>query len=166
MRRTFNITDVLRRLRLVRGPTEVYQQFNDYTITVGAARIPLSPPLSQGRFTVKLAVIQADLANAGIVTIGGPNVGLAIGTQLTAGLAVLWAASNEAMFQQRQLMGSIGAGFVPLLARTDEIPETVEAVTARFQLPKVLIDLNTHFCSANLAGQILRIQYTQEVEVP
>ncbi|MCP5101870.1 MAG: hypothetical protein GY950_00740 [bacterium] len=160
--RTFNIVDVLRRLRLVRGPTEVYQQFNDYTVTVGAARIPLSPIGSQGRFTCKLAVIQADLANAGIITVGGPNVGLGVGTQLTAGLAVLWAASSEAMFQQRALMGGLGAGLVPWMERAEEIEAAANQVT----MPKVLIDLNTHYCSANAAGQILRIQYTQDVEVP
>lgn len=160
--RTFNITDVLRRLRLVRGPAELYQQFNDYRLTVGVTRIPLSPLLSQGRFAVKLAIIQADLTNIGVINVGGPNVSATIGTELTAGLAVLWSASTEAMFQQKQLMGALGGGLVPWMTRVEEMDQA----RAGLRMPKILIDLNTHYCIASVANQVLRIQYTMDVEVP
>lgn len=73
---------------------EKYQRVHFYSFTCNAnVRLCLSP--NQARQPVRMFMIQADLANGGIINIADANVSLINGIQLDPGRAIQFSVSNE-----------------------------------------------------------------------
>jgi len=109
-------------------------------ITVGVAPMRLTPQ----RTPAFLIMPQASNANGGTICIGGPEVTIANGIEMTGGLAVLFASLPT----PQQLMGGMGFGMMPQIA-----PSTPLVVSF------LLFDMYDIWVVATAPLQTLRVMY-------
>jgi hypothetical protein len=158
--------DVLRRFRRPSsGPTEFYQRPHTYTIPVGVNRVCLAP---NGQHSPAITLlIQADLANAGIINIGDSNVSVRVGIQLDTGKAALFAPQLNPSNQP----GTLGTGISSYL---ENVPYSPDAAVSKSlgtalgsSIPiRVIIDIADFFAIADKGDQLLRVFWVESVALP
>ncbi len=157
------LRELLTRLRVKRGPVYFYQTWNTFSRTVGTTAVRLSP---SGSLICNVAIIQADLTNGGIVVVGGSNVAVGTGIQLTAGQAILFSSSPPGLMEQKMMMSSIGIGLLPWLTELDPMTQhEVIGVLSDQRMPRIVQDLDHVYAIASADNQILRVLYTQDVTI-
>jgi len=138
-----SIVDVLNNLHRAPGRRTVYYQtINNTDCVVGPAITPLVPI----KIICDEVFVQADMANLGVIEIGGLALGAANGIQLDAGAAVVF--------------NPISVGGQP-----GWLGQQVTGMTERMggysQGPRVVFNLADLRVFASLPAQLLRITYMQ-----
>lgn len=140
-------------------PYEVYIRPHNYSLLIGTAQLCIVN--NRIRRPVDSFVVQADLANAGIINIGDSSTSLTNGLQLDAGHAWLFSVSNP-------------SGFPALLSQTplemNQIASVMQeqasiyAEYGRYNVKRVVMDMADFYAIADAADQRLRIFWTMLAE--
>lgn len=123
------------------GPDYEYDVFVSFPITVGINVVPLS----QANIPCTFVIIQASNANAGTVEVGGHDLMIGAGMELTAGRAISFSVDQS----QSPDMGSLGLGNTPYIAAPQRIVRK-----------RRVLNLRNILAVANAPAQTLRILYT------
>lgn len=142
--------DILRRDRR----PAVKPSFVRYVIVRNLAiNVPLTPaPISTSNIPCFSILVQADLANGGVIEVGGMGVTVTTGLQLIAGAGTFYYASQP-VEGEPFIRSGLGIGV------EKERGFAGETSGHRNQYLKV-ISLNQIWTVTNLDGQIARITYT------
>lgn len=151
--------------RSASGPTEFYQRPHTYRIAVGTDRVCVAPGRQHSPAITLL--IQADLANTGIISLGDSNVSNTVGIQLDSGKAALFAPQMNPSNQP----GTLGTG---IDSYTESAPYATEAAITQAMggtlgqgVPiRILLDISDFFVIADHADQGLRIFWVESVRLP
>jgi len=131
---------------------------DNYLLTVGTGIIPVSP----ARLAVSLVILQASIANAGVICIGGPMVTTATGLELDPGRGILFAGGEPTDLQKQMMLGGMGASMFQQYYGAMQ-PSERESIWSRLRSrrgPVSVIDLNSQlFVVATALNQGLRILY-------
>ena len=147
------------------GPTEFYQRPHTYTINVGLNRVCLAP---NGQHSPAITLlVQADLANLGVINIGDSNVSVTVGVQLDTGKAALFAPQSNPANQP----GTLGTGISSYL---ENVPYSPDAAVAKSlgtalgsSIPiRVILDIADFYAISDTDGQFLRIFWVESVALP
>lgn len=145
--------DVLHGLQRPPGRRTIfYQTVNNTACVVGVAIIPLVPI----KIICDEVFLQADMANLGIIEVGGLTLDGVNGIQLDAGAAVVF--NPLMMGEQPGWLGQQVTGMTERIGR----PSDFAGGAALF--PRMVLNLADFRAFASIPAQLLRITYMQRVE--
>jgi hypothetical protein len=158
--------DVLRRLRRPSStPTEYYQRPHTYSIAVGLTPVCISPNRQHNPAITLL--VQADLANGGIINVGDSGISLTVGLQLDSGKAALFAPQMNPSNQP----GSLGTGITSFIENipydaSGAIPQSLGTELGIGLPVQVVLDIADFWAIADRIDQRLRIFWVDQVRIP
>jgi len=157
MRMNTGLMDLWRRFTAPTGIQDIYQTINNDAATIGLARVALAV----GRVPADYIFLQASLANAGVICVGGVNVTTVNGVELDAGRAIAFSPVSPLQpgsLARGLMTGSLTAGVL----RNVESLDYSELRELQSQAPagaRIVLDLSHFYAVADIAGQTLRIAW-------
>jgi hypothetical protein len=136
-----------------RRSLEVYQRPHNYSFVIGifGAGVPATcVSLNRQRLPVTMFLVQADLANGGIVNIGDETTSLINGIQLDPGRAMQFSIGRD------EMQGSL----YPTPMDWTEAVRTAQGNIPKAPEPDLLLDVSNFYVAGDAANQRVRVFWT------
>lgn len=153
--------DLARRFMREVKQTEFYQIPNNYGLSLPLFSANNNVPTNLSRDGRRLPtisfIVQASLANTGLIMVGGGGTNLNSGLEMDPGKALLFSAQDQSGVDYT----NIGGAAMPREMSAEETEEYLQSIDAGqlslVRPPVVLLNIADFFAASDTAGQTVRV---------